>query len=548
MNCSLARAEVPAIWKMSTIVPLLKPGKDISDSKSYRPVSLLCPAIKVLERLLLPTLCEHLPVPDYQHGFRPAHSTTSALLDVNCAIAAGFNRRKPPGRTVLLQIDLSKAFDMVNHDKLLTDLNNSTLPGAVVRWLCCYLKGRQSRVLFRDRLSPARNVRTGVPQGAVSSPRLFNFYLLNMPLPPGGVLIVQYADDLSILAVGPQVEPLCALINDYTPELMDFFAERGLAVSPEKSTVTLFTPHSAQANDHPQVFLANTLVPLEKQPKILGQWLDTMYTGAHHCKKQAAKVRQRNNILKGIAGSSWGQDAETLIMTYKAIGRSVAEHAVPVWSPFVSDSSWRPLEVAQNEALRIATGCHKMASIDHIHQESRVLPLRKHADLLTKQYLLACHQEGHPGLKHATTVAPPRHMKGTISDLRGDVLPHLPNNIISKQEYRRGTKAVTAAVAAYTPNRVLGTPPPDIDPAERSLPRSARTALAQLRSGHCRRLNSYLARITPGVADVCPACGASPHSVEHLFDCAANPTQLTTRDLWAKPVEVGRVPRPNQAA
>ena len=68
-------------------------------------------------------------------------------------------------------------------------------------------------------------------------------------------------------------------------------------------------------------------------------------------------------------------------------------------------------------------------------------------------------------------------------------------------------------------------------------PRSVRTTLAQLRSGHCRLLKLYMARITTGVSDVCPECGVAPHPVEHLFNCSAHPTQLTVQDLWDNPAE-----------
>ena len=60
-NLSLASSEIPSLWKMSKILPSLKAGKDPFDSKSYRPISVLCPAIKILERLLLPILDQHLP-------------------------------------------------------------------------------------------------------------------------------------------------------------------------------------------------------------------------------------------------------------------------------------------------------------------------------------------------------------------------------------------------------------------------------------------------------------------------------------------------------
>ena len=78
---------------------------------------------------------DNLNIPVFQHGFRKDHSTVTALNDFNTQISNGFNERASvkPDRTVLLQIDLSKAFDMVNHDKLLKDLNQSNIPGALKR-------------------------------------------------------------------------------------------------------------------------------------------------------------------------------------------------------------------------------------------------------------------------------------------------------------------------------------------------------------------------------------------------------------------------------
>jgi hypothetical protein len=493
--------------------------------------------------VLLPVLNEHLPECSFQHGFRATHSTTSALLDLNNSIAKGFNQRKPPGRTVLLQIDLSKAFDMVNHDKLLEDLNSTSLPGALVRWFCCYLKGRQSRVLFRDCLSPSRNVHTGVPQGAVSSPKMYNFYVKDIPVPPEGVEVTMYADDVSIYAVGPIVQSLCDKINTYIPRLLQFVEERALALSPEKSTVTLFTPQSSQAKVHPQISMGGTLVPLEQRPKVLGVTHDTMYTFTPHCRIQAAKVRQRNNILKALAGSTWGRDRETLLLTYSAIGRSVAEYAAPIWAPVACDAAWDSLQVAQNEALRIATGCHKKAGIDHLHQESKMLRVRNHSTLLAKQYTLACYQPHHPGHRHTTQPDPPRQMKGDLMSNRAAVEPLTAGGVVDTRQYRAGlrrlhTEAVHEALQDYAPNNVLGCSPPAVAASEQQLSRRARSVLSQLRSGYCNLLNSYKARLSPDVQNICPECGVAPHDVAHLFDCTARPTQLSTRDLWDSPGEV----------
>ena len=131
-NLSVRTCQIPAIWKSSLIIPIPKPGKDPSHGTFYRPISLLCLAAKVLESLLLPTINTYLlPAPD-QHGFRPEHSTTSALLQLTPDIAMGFNWRKPQDRTVCVAVDLSAAFDTVCHDSLLSKINKSQLPPALL--------------------------------------------------------------------------------------------------------------------------------------------------------------------------------------------------------------------------------------------------------------------------------------------------------------------------------------------------------------------------------------------------------------------------------
>ena len=94
-NLSVTTCQIPAIWKSSLIIPIPKPGKDTPVRTSYRPISLLCPAGKVMETLIPPAINKYLQLAPDQHGFRPDHSTTTALLQMTTDIAMGFNQRKP---------------------------------------------------------------------------------------------------------------------------------------------------------------------------------------------------------------------------------------------------------------------------------------------------------------------------------------------------------------------------------------------------------------------------------------------------------------------
>ena len=79
-----------------------------------------------------------------------------------------------------------------------------------------------------------------------------------------------------------------------------------------------------------------------------------------------------------------------LMLTYKALGSSIASYAAPVWSTNASDTSLGKIQRTQNEALRVITASHKMSSIDHLHSETKMLPVEDHLNLLSAQYLVHC--------------------------------------------------------------------------------------------------------------------------------------------------------------
>ena len=215
---------------------------DTSQGSSYRPISLLCPASKVLESLIIPMINKYLqPAPD-QHGFRQEHSTTSALLQLTTDIAMGFNQKKPPDRTVYMTIDLSAAFDTVCHNKLLSKINRSPLPPTTSRWLSCYLRGRQAKTCFRGVKSSSRKFHTGIPQGSKLSPSLFSFYIADMPMSTEPVKQVCYADDLTVLATGVNIPDMEDSLNSYLEEITAYIKDNSLLISALKLSVTVFTP------------------------------------------------------------------------------------------------------------------------------------------------------------------------------------------------------------------------------------------------------------------------------------------------------------------
>lgn len=543
MNLSLLKQEIPGVWKIGRVIPLLKPNKPVDQAKSFRPISLLSPSAKLFESLLLPILKTHLPLAEHQHGFRIGYSTTTALHVITNHILRGLNRRRPNHRTVMVALDLSRAFDTVSHSVLLQDLLTSTLPSTVKRWLASYLRGRQTYVEFRDTKSKHRKMKQGVPQGGILSPILFNYYLSCMPDPPNGITLVSYADDCTLLCTHPDIQTACELLNTYLTQLHGWLQSRQLELSAEKSTATLFTTWNREIDTVLNIHVAGNAIPTVAQPRILGVILDNMLTFGAHAKQVHSKLQSRNNVLKSLAGSTWGKDKETIVTTYKAIGRSIINYAAPIWTPQLSQTSWNKLQTTQNAALRTATGSHLMAHHDHLHTETKLIPVKTHNTLLSRQYLLRCHLEEHPCNRIIHDEPQPRCVrKGLVSSYKSDLTDRIPTTGLDVRSYKEGVaklhrETVEETIMQYIPNVVINKPAPQIDTSENILPRSTRATLSQLRSGWCRLLNCYMSRLDNTIDNACPLCGSGPHDTRHLFNCKRNKTKLSVMSLWTKPVE-----------
>ena len=125
LNACARTHRLPRLWRQARVVALLKPGKDPSRPKSFRPISLLCHLYKLYERLILNRLSpiiEHVRIPE-QAGFRPGKSCTAQVLNLTQHMEDGFETGKITG---IVLVDLSAAYDTVNHRRLLDKVYNMT--------------------------------------------------------------------------------------------------------------------------------------------------------------------------------------------------------------------------------------------------------------------------------------------------------------------------------------------------------------------------------------------------------------------------------------
>ena len=150
--------------------------------------------------------------------------------------------------------------------------------------------------------------------------------------------------------------------------IKEWAANLELDIAPQKSTVMLFKPSAHKYNYHPQVSIDNSFLPLVQNPKILGVTFDPLFTFSPHLREVAKGATQRNKVIKALAGTSWGQDQETILMSYKSLVRTKLDYAALVWNPKVKPSTVKRLQTVQNAGLRLATGCHHWRAISTLKQ------------------------------------------------------------------------------------------------------------------------------------------------------------------------------------
>ena len=368
-----------------------------------------------------------------------------------------------------------------------------------------------------------------------------------MPKPPGKILLVSYADDSNVLNSGPKLEPLCEELNSYLNTLDNWFISRNLFISPAKSTATLFTTSTNEVSTELNIKIQDQTVPTVKKPKFLGIVYDNLFTFSRHATDMRSKLIKKNNVLKALAGTTWGKDKETLTSTYKAISQSTINYACPIWTPTLSNTAWDKLQTTQNQALKTSLGCHRITSMEHVHNEAKIMPVRAHCEMLSKQYLVSTQLTSHPVKIDLYSPPPPRNMKQTLKSKFGryvkKLLPrneHLDTESYKKKIKTIHTKEVQENIKNLGNNPVLNAPAPQINNNERDLPRTTRSTLSQLRSGHSIFLNTYKSRLDPTVSKKCPDCKIGLHTTAHLFKCKAKPTTLNVRALWNAPSDAAK--------
>lgn len=324
-----------------------KPGKNLSDLASYRPISLLPVLSKLLEKLLLkrlqPILEERELIPSHQFGFRNQHSTIEQVHRIVKEISNNLESKRYCSAVFL---DVKQAFDKVWQVGLCHKLKK-VLPHHFYEILSSYLKDRWFLVKQRDELSDLHTIASGVPQGSVLGPVLYTLFTADIPT-TNLTTVATFADDTAILASDTNPTDASAKLQNNLHMVEKWLRKWRLQVNNLKSVHVTFTMKRGTC---PLVTLNNTPIPQAEDVKYLGIHLDRRLTWRKHIFTKRKQLGLKFSQLYWLTGRKSQLKIENKLLLYKTIVKPIWSYGIQLWGT-ASISNIEILQRFQNKVLR----------------------------------------------------------------------------------------------------------------------------------------------------------------------------------------------------
>ena len=381
VNESLSTGVFPTPCKAAIVRPLLKKQNlDQNILKNFRPVSNLSFLSKVIEKAVLQQLLEYLNAHSLlcsnQSAYRSSHSTETALLKVTSDILLALDS----GHVSLLTLlDLSAAFDTVDHEILFKTLNTYFgISGTVLSWVQSYLSNRTQCVRISDCNSDPANVVYGVPQGSVLGPVLFVMYTkpLLMLIDRSMILNQSFADDTQLYKSFYQSEIWSAVtcLQESISGIKQWMTQNKLKLNDDKTEALLLrNPRLFQSSDMPSsIVVGNSQVHFSHSARDLGYTIsDTMSVDIHVtnvCRSAYLAIRQIASIRQFLT-----VDATKKLVSALVLSRLDYCNSLLAGSPkYVIDR----LQRVQNSAARLILKSRKRDHITPLLKSLHWLPVQ----------------------------------------------------------------------------------------------------------------------------------------------------------------------------
>ena len=349
----MAQGTFPVNMKLADIIPLFK-GGNRHLLTNYRPISLLPTISKLLEKIVYARIYDFVSkrkiLYNSQYGFRKRHSCEHAITELVGEISKGLENNK---HTIAIFIDLSKAFDTINHNILFAKLYKYGIRGIALDWFKSYLKDRKLRAKCEisneryTRYSEYYDINIGTPQGSVLGPLIFllfcNDLYLNLELCKG----ILFADDTTIYNSHKNLSYLKWTLTQDLEILMDWFKANHLSMNTTKTVGMLFSKENKTIEN---LVVNDQTIRFVDYTKFLGVWIDKKLNWKEHVNRVCMKLNRNINLLK--LGKHF-LTTKAKRMLYFAQIQSHLNYGLVIWGNMSSTTWLLRLQKIQNKCVTL---------------------------------------------------------------------------------------------------------------------------------------------------------------------------------------------------
>ncbi len=300
-------------------------------------------------------MCKRALLYDSQYGFRNKRSTIDAVTELSGKILQGLERKE---YALGVFLDLSRAFDTVPHDTLLSKLNHYGIRGNAYKWFASYLQGRKMYVRL-DGKSNVQNLDYGVPQGSVLGPLLFIILTNDINNALSVSKCVLFADDTTVYISNKNLRFIKENLKHDLTSLSDWFKANKLTLHLGKTNFILFKPKNFKEVNI-ELLVNNISITRVKSTKFLGLIIDEHLTWESHGINVANGVSKNLYMLRSVRNLVPSKSLRDLYFSYI---HSTMNYGLGLRGPLISANTFNRLKVLQKKAVRvIAKACYNANS------------------------------------------------------------------------------------------------------------------------------------------------------------------------------------------
>ena len=385
INYSFSNGVVPDKFKLARVIPIYKKGSK-SILSNYRPISLISGFGKIMEKLMYNRLIDFLNKNNVfyssQFGFRANHSTTHAVLQITDKIQNAIENKL---FSCGIFLDLTKAFDTVDHNILIRKLEYYGIRGLLGDWFRSYLTDRYQFVSVKNTNSQQKPITCGVPQGSVLGPLLFLLYINDFYKCAPDLDFHLFADDSNLLCSDRNLQILESKVNNQLQKVYEWLCANKLSLNVDKTNFVIFYPPQRKRTSTFKLLMGRKDIKEKSSVNYLGVIIDCNLNWKVHVHELSKKLARSIGVLSKLRHFV---PMGILIQLYHAIIFPFLIYSVIVWGN-TYQSNLHPIVVLQKKAIRIITF---FASREHTSPLFKKLNLLKFYDIVYVNTAFFVHQ------------------------------------------------------------------------------------------------------------------------------------------------------------